>query len=166
MLMPKVLSKDKSSAVPAMSLAVRLALLDTRLPRTMPADSEEGLEAGDFDVDDDYSNARPLEEATNFPLLTIVNYVGPHILFDASEEEEAVMTGRALIGVLESGKIALVRHLDVAEAREGIQGRSDQRGLSVADVRRGAQEAVDVSLSVYKAVRTHIEEPSNLFEVL
>ncbi|CCG82682.1 Exosome complex component rrp42 [Taphrina deformans PYCC 5710] len=161
-----VLSKDSSSPLPAMSLAVRLALLDTRLPKTTPAASDEGFGAGEFDVDDDYGNAVPFKAAAHVPLLTLVNFVGPNILFDASQEEEAVLSGRYLVGVTESGKILSVQNLSSAEPREGIQGRKDDRGISQVQVSRGIQEALDVSLSIFKHVRSHIEEPIELFETL
>lgn len=149
-----------------MSLAVRLALLDTRLPLTTASESEEGIGAGDFDVDDDYGNAVPIKSAAQIPILTLVNHVGPNILFDASYEEEAVLTGRYLVGVAESGKIYAVQNIDVNEAREGIQGRQDRLGLTIEEMRRGTQEGVDVSMAMFKQLRAHIEEPVDLYEIL
>lgn len=149
-----------------MSLAVRLAMLDTRLPLTIPSESEEGIGSGDFDVDDDFGNARPIKSSANLPLLTIINHIGTNIVFDASQEEEAIMTGRYLVSVTEAGNVSHLRNLETFEPREGVQGRQDQRGISEEDIQRGLQEGLDVSASIFKHVRAHIEEPVNLFEVL
>lgn len=160
------MSKDSSSPLPAMSLAVRLALLDTRLPKTKPAETEEGVDAGDYDVDDDYGNAVPIKSAASLPLLTLVNFIGPNIIFDASQEEEAVLSGRYVVGVTEKGHVTSVRNLDVIEPREGTQGRGNERGVAQPEIKRGIQEGVDVTLSIFKHVRSYIEEPIELFETL
>lgn len=164
--MGQVLAKDGSSPLPAMSLAVRLALLDTRVPRTIQSDTEEAQHAGEYDVDDDYGNALPITAAAEFPLLTLVNFISQNILFDASLEEEAVLTGRHLLAVTEQGKLVFMRNLDVLEPREGIQGRDEERGVTLTKLSRGVQEGIDVTQSIYKHVRAHIEEPIALYETL
>lgn len=160
------MSRDHSSPVPAMSLALRLALLDTRLPKTIPSESAEGIGAGDFDVDDDYGSAQAIKAAAKLPLLTLVNHVGSNIIFDASPEEEAIVTSRYMVAVTEEGEILSMRNLDVREPRQGIQDTKDKHGVTRDEASRGLQEAVDVSLAVLKHVRAYIEEPIDLFEVL
>lgn len=160
------MSRDSSSPVPAMSLAIRLALLDTRVPRTTPSESQEGIGAGDFDVDDDYGSAVPIKAAARVPLLTLVNHIGPNIIFDASPEEEAIVTSRYIVAVTESGEVLSLRNLDVKEPRHGLQDAKDRHGMKSDESRRGLQEAIDVSLEIFRHLRTHVEEPIDLFEVL
>lgn len=160
------MGRDGSSPLPAMSLAIRLALLDTRLPLTTPSESDEGIGAGDYDVDDDFGNALVFRAAARLPLLTLVNHIGPNILFDASQEEEAIATSHYFVAVTEEGNVASVRNLEVVEPRDGIQDYKDKRGVTGDDAKRGMQEAVDVTLAILKQVRAYVEEPLDLFEVL
>ncbi|ORY87706.1 ribosomal protein S5 domain 2-type protein [Protomyces lactucae-debilis] len=118
----QVLSHDGSNLTPACACAVRLALLDTRIPQTrlgagvagniegrdavMTLEETETTQATapsqaqlDFTVDDDYDNAVPLLSAANIPLILLAGVIGPHVLFDCDAAEEQVLRARYLVSV-------------------------------------------------------------------
>ncbi|BFZ57169.1 Exosome complex component rrp42 [Savitreella phatthalungensis] len=169
---------DGSSSLSAASLAARLALMNTRLPKTTAVgqDGQDGaldsaagsshVGLGDFDVDDDFSHAVPILSANKVPLVLLVNHCGNNTFFDASFEEEHVLVGREAIGVVPSRpgsvaekakfppRICYLRSIGSQIAREGVQGlAADARhALTPLLLQRAMLEAIDVGSAILAAV--------------
>ena len=160
--------------MPALSLAIRLALLDTRLPKTTPVQIAESIQAAsntsashDFTVDDDLTQARPLSCAKRLPIYTLVNFIGPHIVFDASAEEEAVVRAQLRIGVSENGNLVNIRTTGLRDPRSAIQGKEVNRGLTNSTVQQGIQEGCRVTALLFKEIAQHSHRPpSDIFSLL
>ena len=202
-----LLTTDGSSPLTAASLALRLALLDTRLPLTTPVGLPEDdnvadngnsgrIGLGDFTVDDDFEHALPITSAQNVPILVLTNHCGPNTFFDASWEEEQVLTGRLAVAIVpqvdttttartdpathaakratrtdirQGLRICMVRSIGCESARDGVQGLGSDppRALSPLQIRRAIQDAVDVGVAITAAVDAQPpREQLDLFSVL
>jgi len=85
----------------ALSIAVKCALFDTKIPKLRLIGEGEEL---DFEVSDDPEDALRLD-VSNVPLLITLNKIGDNFLVDASAEEECCCDGQLLVSVNEAGCI-------------------------------------------------------------
>ncbi|BFZ59033.1 Exosome complex component rrp42 [Saitoella coloradoensis] len=109
--------------LPALSLAVRLAMMTTRLPRvtlTSDIDTEAAQVAStggtnvreaviDLDIDDDWDAALPIPGVENLGVVSIANVVGRTVFFDAAPGEEEVCDARVAVAVGADGDVVGVR---------------------------------------------------------
>ncbi|RKP10191.1 ribosomal protein S5 domain 2-type protein [Thamnocephalis sphaerospora] len=91
------------NVVDALLIATRAALADTRVPRTVVQEMEDG--AMDFEVDDDVENAQPLEHVHNVPLCVTANKIGAGYVLDATLTEELCASARLHVTVNSSGQV-------------------------------------------------------------
>jgi exosome complex RNA-binding protein Rrp42 (RNase PH superfamily) len=157
----QVLSHDGSNLTPACACAVRLAMLDTRIPKVnlgaglagnvegkdsvMSLENQDDTQQGapslaqlDFTVDDDFDHAIPILSAAQIPLVVLAGVIGPHILFDCGAAEEQVLKARYLVSVSEKGEVVQLVSLGVKETRPGVL-QSALGGVAKEEARRIAQ---------------------------
>ncbi|KAG5439071.1 hypothetical protein PCK2_000876 [Pneumocystis canis] len=115
-----VVISSNSHALPALALAVRLALQTTKLPRIVIYPTCESIDANkvipdinseDFEVDYDLKNAVPVPDIEKVGVVIFVAHVGDNILYDLSSDEMAVVEGLLVVGVLENGQISYTRRI-------------------------------------------------------
>ncbi|XP_005110826.1 exosome complex exonuclease RRP42 [Aplysia californica] len=89
----------------AMSLAVKAALFNTKVPNVTMTKDEGGIE---LDVSDDPYDFKRLD-VTGAPLVVTVNKIGHFHVVDASEKEEACSLARIMLGVTQTGTITAMK---------------------------------------------------------
>lgn len=114
-----VISSD-SHALPALALAVHLALQTAKLPRIIPHVAPESIDSnkvtqdigsGDFEVDYDLKNSVPIPDIEKVGVIIFVGNVGENILYDLRSDEIAVVEGLFAVGVLQNGQITYTRRI-------------------------------------------------------
>lgn len=89
----------------AVSLAVKAALANTKIPNVTMTKDEGGIE---LDVSDDPYDFKRLD-VSEAPLVVTVNKIGHYHVIDASEKEEACSLARIMLGVTQSGLITAMK---------------------------------------------------------
>ncbi|KAG4301855.1 hypothetical protein PCANB_002191 [Pneumocystis canis] len=115
-----VVISSNSHALPALALAVRLALQTTKLPRIISYPVCESInvdkvtkniDSEEFEVDYDLKNGMPVPDIEKVGVVIFVANVGDNILYDLSSDEMAVVEGLLAVGVLENGQISYTRRI-------------------------------------------------------
>lgn len=115
----KVISPN-NHALPALALAVRLALQTTKLPHIIAhiapgsIDTDkiaQDIGSGDFEVDYDLKNGVPIPDIEKVGVIIFVGNVGDNIFYDLSWDEIAVADGILAVGVLKDGQITYTRRI-------------------------------------------------------
>jgi len=89
----------------AVSLAVKAALANTKIPNVTMTKDEGGIE---LDVSDDPHDYKQID-VSSAPLVVTVNKIGHYHVIDASEKEEACSLARIMLGVTQSGLITAMK---------------------------------------------------------
>jgi len=89
----------------AVSLAVKAALANTKIPNVTMTKDEGGIE---LDVSDDPHDYKQID-VSGAPLVVTVNKIGHYHVIDASEKEEACSLARIMLGVTQSGLITAMK---------------------------------------------------------
>ncbi|KAG5520140.1 hypothetical protein PMAC_001216 [Pneumocystis sp. 'macacae'] len=114
-----VISSD-NYALPALALAVRLALQTTKLPNILPHIAPESINvdknsqefgSGDFEIDYDLKNSVPIPDIEKVGVVIFVANVGDNIFYDLSRDEIAVVDGLLAVCVLKDGQITYTRRI-------------------------------------------------------
>ncbi|KAK2192227.1 hypothetical protein NP493_36g01044 [Ridgeia piscesae] len=90
----------------AVSIAVKAALFNTRLPNLTVTMGEKG--EAELELSDDPFDCRRLD-VTNVPCVVTLNKIGHYHVVDATMQEEACTLGRILMGVTEKGTISAMK---------------------------------------------------------
>ena len=126
-----------SYPLPLLSMAIHLALRDTRLPR-LKSEGEE-----DPSADDDWDASRYLfdrENTTKPPVTLLVVLVGDNVLFDPSREELSVADGVLAVGVASTGSSKEQQAAQVLSIRSIETGAKDtMKGVPREEVEEWAE---------------------------
>eukprot|EP00245_Coleochaete_scutata_P004465 TRINITY_DN17108_c1_g1_i1.p1 TRINITY_DN17108_c1_g1~~TRINITY_DN17108_c1_g1_i1.p1 ORF type:complete len:288 (-),score=43.58 TRINITY_DN17108_c1_g1_i1:57-920(-) len=95
-----VLNSD-GNLLDAISIAVKAALADTRLPKVEVQEGHDGAPA-ELEVSDDPSDSSKLD-TSNVPLIVTLTKVGRYYVVDATESEESQMSSALSVGVSAKG---------------------------------------------------------------
>lgn len=89
----------------AVSLAVKAALFNTKIPNVTMTKDEGGVE---LDVSDDPFDFKRLD-VSSAPVIITVNKIGHNHVVDASEKEEACSLARIMLGVTQNGVVTAMK---------------------------------------------------------
>jgi len=90
----------------AISVAVKAALYNTRIPSLTVTPSEQGQ--AEVDVSDDPFDCKRID-VSRIPCLITLNKIGHHHVVDATMEEEMCTLARLVLGVMEDGTITMIK---------------------------------------------------------
>jgi len=90
------------------ALAVRTALINTKLPVVELVKDPVSGEVVDFEVSSDPNAIRDVGGLENFPLLVSVSEVASTCIVDATEQEECCIGGRLVVAVNAQGSVCCV----------------------------------------------------------
>ncbi|QSL64039.1 hypothetical protein MERGE_000194 [Pneumocystis wakefieldiae] len=121
-----VVISSNSHSLPALALAVYLALQTARLPHIVAhiapehinsGENIQNIGSGEFEVDYDLKNSVPIPDIEKVGVVIFVGNVGENILYDLSGDEMAVTDGLLAVGVLQNGQIAYTRRICISSAQ-------------------------------------------------
>ncbi|KTW30589.1 hypothetical protein T552_00306 [Pneumocystis carinii B80] len=138
-----VVISSNSHALPALALAMYLALQTARLPHIIAHIAPENINSGEaiqntgsgeFEVDYDLKNSVPIPDIEKVGVVVFVGNVGDNILYDLSDDEMAVVEGLLAVGVLQNGQIAYTRRIYIS----GTHKRSCLKRSIIKKMLKGA----------------------------
>lgn len=129
------------SLLDAISVAVKAALYDLRIPKVSVSYDENGMH--ELEVSDDPFDVSSLSVA-NVPCFVTLSKVGQQFVLDASQEEEACAVGSLSIAVTETGKI-------VSILKGGSGSLHPENIMDIIEVGQ------DIGISLNKAIMEKLE---------
>ncbi|KAK0060822.1 exosome complex exonuclease RRP42 [Biomphalaria pfeifferi] len=133
----------------AVSLAVKAALFNLRIPNVTMTKDEGGIE---LDVSDDPFDFKRLD-VSGSPVIVTVNKIGHQHVVDASEKEEACSLAKVMLGITEKGTVTAMK-------KEG-SGSLDSESISemIESAKKVGIELNKCLLNILKEEEAKIEEP-------
>jgi len=129
----------------AVSLAVKAALFNVKLPNVTMTKDEGGVE---LDVSDDPHDYKQLD-ISGAPLVVTVNKIGHYHVIDASEREETCSLAKIMLGVTDTGLVTAMKK----------EGSGSLDADSIADMMESAKKVgISLNNSLVKALRQEQSE--------
>ncbi|XP_059147747.1 exosome complex exonuclease RRP42-like [Physella acuta] len=129
----------------AVSIAVKAALFNLRIPSVTMTKDEGGVE---LDVSDDPYDFKRLD-ITGAPVIITVNKIGHFHVVDASEKEEACCLARIVLGITEKGTITAMKK----------EGSGSLDADSISDMMESAKKVgMELNKCLLKALKSEEEQ--------
>ncbi|KXN69097.1 exosome component 7 [Conidiobolus coronatus NRRL 28638] len=126
------------SLVDCISVGIRAALANTKLPKVIVHPPVEGVT--EFEIIDDNELTNSLKGWEDIPLIVSLNKIGEKYVVDATLVEEGCAQGKVMVGVNKSGRVALVQKVGRGAIDLGMVSEMVETGKKLALVNLGKMD--------------------------